>query len=199
MLKNFIMNKKKIVGVMGSGKDSFNDLTDPLGKLIATFDVHLLTGGGEGVMKSVSQSFYFAENRKGMSIGIIKSRDLPLLNENTKTRNYIFPLVNEFVEIPVYTHLPFSAEKGEDFLSRNHINILTSNVIIALPGSKGTLSEVNLSLQYGKKVILFIKNYTIDNFSANELKSNLNHSENLIVCNSIIDVSQNIKVLLNIN
>jgi len=34
-----------------------------------------------------------------------------------------------------------------DMNSRNHINILSSDVVIALPGSKGTYSEVMLAIR----------------------------------------------------
>jgi hypothetical protein len=54
---------------------------------------------------------------------------------------------NPWVEIPVYTHLPVSGMGGLDASSRNHINILTSDVIVALPGSAGTWSEVMLAIR----------------------------------------------------
>lgn len=45
---------------------------------------------------------------------------------------------------------------GQEALSRNHINILTSDVVVALPGGPGTASEVRLALHYGKPVVLFL-------------------------------------------
>ena len=44
---------------------------------------------------------------------------------------------------------------GADAFSRNHVNVLTSDVIIALPGSTGTASEVALSIHYGRPLVLF--------------------------------------------
>ncbi|MBA7574592.1 hypothetical protein ES708_16402 [subsurface metagenome] len=38
-------------------------------------------------------------------------------------------------------------------LARNYINVLTSKVIVALPGRTGTISEIALALNIGKKVI----------------------------------------------
>jgi predicted Rossmann-fold nucleotide-binding protein len=40
-------------------------------------------------------------------------------------------------------------------MSRNHINILSSTAIIALPGGPGTISEVCLATQYGRPVIVY--------------------------------------------
>lgn len=40
-----------------------------------------------------------------------------------------------------------------DPLSRNHINVLTSDVIVALPGGEGTASEIGLARAYGRPVV----------------------------------------------
>jgi uncharacterized protein (TIGR00725 family) len=37
--------------------------------------------------------------------------------------------------------------------ARNYINVLTSEVVVALPGKTGTISEIALALNIGKKVI----------------------------------------------
>ena len=46
-----------IVGVMGSGSHPHADLAEPLGRWLAAQGVHLLTGGGAGVMEAVSRAF----------------------------------------------------------------------------------------------------------------------------------------------
>jgi uncharacterized protein (TIGR00725 family) len=38
--------------------------------------------------------------------------------------------------------------------ARNFVNVLSSDVVVALPGSAGTLSEVALALKNGKSVVL---------------------------------------------
>ena len=136
--------KLPIIGVMGSGRQGHETLAAPLGKWLATLPVHLLTGGGRGVMTTISKAFAEVENRKGAVIGV-----LPYSKEG-------YP--NEHVEIPIQTHLSFSGVRGQDPLSRNHINILSSDLIIALPGRYGTSSEVKLALKYEKPVVAFIQN-----------------------------------------
>ncbi|MEW5802568.1 MAG: molybdenum cofactor carrier protein [bacterium] len=62
---------------------------------------------------------------------------------------------NEWVEIPIITHLPLSGTQGKRALSRNHINVLTSRIIVALPGGPGTISEIELALEYRKPLLIF--------------------------------------------
>ena len=51
------MERLKIVGVMGSGQRGYEDLSLVLGEMLARMGVHLLTGGGSGVMDTVSKGF----------------------------------------------------------------------------------------------------------------------------------------------
>ena len=39
--------------------------------------------------------------------------------------------------------------------SRNHINVLTADTIVALPGREGTLAEMWLATQYGVPIIAY--------------------------------------------
>ena len=43
-------SRRMIVGVMGSGKERHAEWSVPLGALLGELGVHLLTGGGQGVM-----------------------------------------------------------------------------------------------------------------------------------------------------
>jgi len=63
---------------------------------------------------------------------------------------------NEWVEVPVYTHLPTSGNNGHEPNSRNHINILSADVVVALPGGPGTGSELQLAALYGKPKMAFL-------------------------------------------
>lgn len=139
-----------VVGVMGSGTHAHQARADRVGRWLAKEGVHLLTGGGGGVMAAVSEAFFTVRNRKGSVIGIIPG--------GTGERPQAPPgYPNPWVEIPIFTHLPFSGSAGIDVQSRNHINILTSRVIIALPGSAGTASEVMLAQKYNRSLVAFLK------------------------------------------
>lgn len=60
---------------------------------------------------------------------------------------------NEWVELAIYTHLPDSGEEGTLRSSRNHINVLTADAIVALPGREGTESEMWLAIKYGVPIV----------------------------------------------
>ena len=137
------------VGVMGSSQDEHLDLTEPLGELLGRLEVNVLTGAGRGVMTSVSRAFLRSRRGRGITIGVV-----PCTNEHDRH----IPRAgspNRYIELPIYTHLPLSGLAGSDDLSRNHINILSSDVVIALPGSDGTRNEVELAMKYQKPVALF--------------------------------------------
>lgn len=134
---------------MGSGTKSHRHLCRPLGKLLAQKPVHLLTGGGRGTMEAVSQSFLEQQPRRGLVVGILPARS----GDASSLPKRGYP--NAFVELAIKTHLPLSGRSGREQLSRNHINILTSDVIIVLPGRAGTRSEAELATRYRKPVLLF--------------------------------------------
>jgi uncharacterized protein (TIGR00725 family) len=134
------------VGVMGSGTDEHDGLARGVGTLLAKLGVNLLTGGGRGVMRAVARAFTQAPRVRGVSIGIIPCRS----ESERGVPKEGYP--NEFVELAIHTHLPHSAAFGVDDLSRNHINVLSSAVVLALPGAAGTASEVALALRYGRLV-----------------------------------------------
>ncbi len=60
------------------------------------------------------------------------------------------------MEIPIFTHLHLADAKGGLIRSRNHLIALTACVIIALPGGKGTASEVRLAMKYKRPVIAYL-------------------------------------------
>ncbi len=163
---------KNIVGVIGSGIQGAPLLTKGLGKLIAELGCHLLTGGGEGVMEEVSKDFFEFNNRKGLVIGIIRA-EAPMDRSLSSKRRAYQPAKkpNRWVEIPILTHLHLSSK---DLASRNHINILSSKVIVALPGGPGTRSEVELAFEYRVPVILYLGDGTIDGKTAGHFISDDN-------------------------
>lgn len=139
----------RIVGVIGSGTRSHHERASRLGHWLALEGVNLLTGGGGGVMETVSRAFYETPGRLGRVIGIIPSI------EGSAGPKPGYP--NKWVEIPIFTHLPMIGGRGTDPLSRNHINVLSSDVIVALPGDAGTHSEVVLTLSYGRPIVGYLE------------------------------------------
>lgn len=139
-----------IVGVMGSGSSCDENRCAELGRWLATEGVHLLTGGGGGVMLAVSRAFFETRGRDGAVLGVLPA---DRFREGQPPAGY----PNPWVEIPIRTHLHLSGARGTALASRNHINVLTSNVLVAMPGSWGTRSEVALALRYGKPVAAYLR------------------------------------------
>ena len=134
------MKRLPIVGVMGSGSERYADQAARLGRWLAKQDVHLLTGGGGGVMGAVSRAFYETPIRTGLVIGIVPGD--PCRAGLRGREGY----PNPWVEIPIFTHLALRGARGTEPMSRNHINVLSSDVLIALPGGQARLARWNWRL-----------------------------------------------------
>lgn len=136
------MPRRKIIGVMGSGKEDHTPLAAPLGRWIAQQGFDLLTGAGQGVMATVSKAFYDVLQRSGVVLGIVPAG----------RPKSLYP--NPWVEIAITTHL--AGDGGPTAPdSRNHINVLSSDAVIALPGESGTSAEIELAMKYSKEIIIY--------------------------------------------
>jgi uncharacterized protein (TIGR00725 family) len=134
---------------MGSGAERHDALAAPLGCWLAAQGVHLLTGGGGGVMAAVAEAFASVRERQGLVIGVLKGHPGP-------DGRVVVATPNPWIDLPIRTHLPLSGDQGTEQPSRNHINVLTSDVVVVLPGGAGTRSEVVLALRYGRPVVAFL-------------------------------------------
>ena len=141
--------RRPVVGVMGSGTERWDDFAGPLGTWLAGQGCHLLTGGGGGVMSAVSEAFAEVERRGGSVIGVLPGQPDGAGCETPPG----YP--NDWVEVAIRTHLPLRGSEGGEPMSRNHVNVLTADLLIVLPGNEGTQSEVVLAERYGRPVILF--------------------------------------------
>ena len=119
----------KVVGVIGAGvaTSEQSELAVEVGRLIARRGWHLVCGGLGGVMEAVARG---AHEAGGVTIGL-----LPGNNREA---------ANTFITIPIATGL------GE---GRNLLIVRTSDLLIAIGGKYGTLSEISLALKIGKPVI----------------------------------------------
>jgi predicted Rossmann-fold nucleotide-binding protein len=146
----------KIVAVVGH-HSKVDPAAQEFGKWLTTFNVHLLTGGGKGVMGAVCQGFAEVSRppRRGWSIGVLPADSTGRLKKG-------YP--NKFVEIAIKTHLhgqrSADGSGGDDpqgIYSRNRINALTADFMVAFPGGPGTYAEVSLALQGNKPVFALVR------------------------------------------
>jgi len=123
---------RTVIGVMGSGQPLSKhayDMAYRLGALIAKHGWMLLTGGtASGVMDAASRG---AHEAGGLVIGVLRGPD------GAEASSY--------VDVGIRTGM------GD---ARNVINVLSSDVVVALPGGPGTLSEVALALKNRRPVIV---------------------------------------------
>jgi predicted Rossmann-fold nucleotide-binding protein len=150
---------RTVVAVIGSGSSSDPHAAD-VGRLIATLGHDLLTGGGRGVMETVSRAFFETSPRRGIVIGIVPGfvaglddveRRIPSDVQYDPPAGY----PNDWVELAIYTHLPDRGTDGALASSRNHLNVLSADAVVALPGSEGTESEIWLATQYGVPIVAY--------------------------------------------
>lgn len=120
---------KPYIGVIGAGvcSQTVCDLAYRVGQRIAECGAYLVCGGLGGVMEAAASG---AKSANGTTIGILPG----------KHRSD----ANEFIDIVIPTGL------GE---ARNTIVVNASDVVVALPGEFGTLSEFAFALKLGKPVI----------------------------------------------
>ena len=135
-----------------------------LGGLIAKEGWILLNGGrASGIMEASARG---AKENDGLTIGILPGNDPTW--------------ASEYIDIPILTGIGFA---------RNYINVLTSDVVVALPGKTGTVSEIALALNIGKKVISL-------NFDLGPLFKNYEDEKQLIYAKQPEEVMSLIKKIL---
>ncbi len=146
--------RRRRIGVLGSGEKSHAPLSRPLGTWLARQGYDLINGGGGGVMETVARAFSEVSGRPGQVIGILPSAQP--CRSPAERQAYQAPegYPNPYVDLAIRTHLPLSGAQGKELASRNHIIVLSSDFLIALPGSHGTRSEIELALEYGKPLVL---------------------------------------------
>jgi len=119
----------KIIGVIGGSlvSEKIYETARRVGNLIAERGYPVLSGGLGGVMEAVSKG---AKEKNGLVIGVLPG--------NSKSE------ANPYIDIPIVTGM------GE---MRNVIIVKSSDVLIAVDGSYGTMTEIAFALKFGKKVI----------------------------------------------
>ncbi len=119
----------KIIGVIGGSHCSpeIYNLAVEVGERIAASGNMLICGGLSGVMEAACKG---AKNKKGLTIGVLPGK---LKSE-----------ANHWVDIPIVTGMG---------VARNVILVRSSDSIIAIDGSHGTLSELAIASNLGVPIV----------------------------------------------
>jgi uncharacterized protein (TIGR00725 family) len=124
---NFSLQKR--VGLIGGSAPTAKHLliAEAMGKLIAENGLALVNGGLKGVMEASARG---AKSVGGLVIGILPGKSPQE--------------ANAYIDIAISTGLGYL---------RNPLVVLNSDILVAIDGSYGTLSEIAYTQIYGKKVI----------------------------------------------
>jgi uncharacterized protein (TIGR00725 family) len=117
------------VAVVGAGEASADELAaaEEVGRLLAAREAVLVCGGLGGVMEAACRG---AKEGGGSTVGILPGRDRAA--------------ANRYVDVAIATGL------GE---ARNALVVRAADVLIAVGGGYGTLSEIALALKGGTPVV----------------------------------------------
>jgi uncharacterized protein (TIGR00725 family) len=118
------------IGVIGAGKakGAQYELAEDVGREIAKAGHILICGGLYGVMEAAARG---AKSQGGLTIGILPGGT---------TGD-----ANEYIDVRIVTAMSHA---------RNAIITRTADVLIAVGGGLGTLSEITLALKIGKPVVI---------------------------------------------
>ena len=124
------MRKQKIlISVIGGSSISakVEDLAESVGRMIAELECILVCGGLGGAMEAAARG---AKRAGGMTIGVLPGKEKDD--------------ANPYIDIALPTTIGYA---------RNTIVAASGDIVIALPGSYGTNSEICYALVYGRPVI----------------------------------------------
>lgn len=125
------MRKQKItisvIGASGVTSAKVKDLAQAVGKMVAQLGCVLVCGGLGGAMEAAAMG---AKKAAGLTVGILPGKD---------KRD-----ANPYIDISLPTSIGYA---------RNTIVACSADIIVALPGSVGTNSEICFGLVYGRPVI----------------------------------------------
>ena len=119
----------KMIGVIGAGScnDEIYEMARKVGDGIAKAGAILVCGGLGGVMEAACRGAYEAG---GQTVGILPGPDRAQ--------------ANPYVTVPIVTDLGHA---------RNILIVRSSNVLVAVSGGYGTLSEISIALKLAKPLI----------------------------------------------
>jgi len=123
------LRKKKRIGVIGGAKADAKSrqIAFRIGQMIAEKGAILVCGGLSGIMEASSRG---AKEAGGKTMGILPG--------NSPDD------ANSYIDIAIATGLGYS---------RNSLVALNADVLIAIDGQYGTLTEIAYGCIYGKKII----------------------------------------------
>jgi len=121
--------RNRIIAVIGAGQcdQRIYKMAEALGKELARNGFTIICGGLGGVMEGACKG---AKEAGGLTIGVLPGEQVHD--------------ANPFVDVPIATGMG---------IGRNIVIVRTAQVVVAVDGSFGTLSELAFALQLNKPVV----------------------------------------------
>ncbi|HEX55279.1 MAG: TIGR00725 family protein [Candidatus Altiarchaeales archaeon] len=157
-----------VIGRDGEISDELRRIAEDIGRKIAENGYVLICGGRGGVMEAACKG---ARSMNGITVGI-----LPSLNRGD---------ANPYVDIVITTGMGHA---------RNSLVVSSSDVVVAIDGRIGTLSEIALALNYGRPVIVIENTGGVSEFIVEKLKEI--GIEGKIILSNPDDFIENVKKLI---
>jgi uncharacterized protein (TIGR00725 family) len=131
------MSRKKTVSVIGPNAGvctpEIYAFGEKLGKALADRGFRIVSGGMAGLMEAVSKGARDSDSwQDGITVGII-----PFLEKEK---------ANDYCDIVIPTGIG---------IARNQLVVASGDVVVAVAGGAGTLSEIAFAWQMGKPVICY--------------------------------------------
>lgn len=134
------LSSKTIVGIIGGRSISTTPealtLAESVGEELGKRNIAIACGGEDGIMEAACKG---CKRAGGVTIGIMKGKERRL--------------ANNYIDYPILTSMD---------LARNNIIIWTASGLIAFDGMYGTLTEIALTLDIGKPLLIMGKQLLID-------------------------------------
>jgi uncharacterized protein (TIGR00725 family) len=123
------LNKRVRIGVIGGAKPDpeSREIAFKVGQLIGEKGAILVCGGLSGIMEAASRG---TKQTRGLTIGVLPGNSTQEANPH--------------IDIAIATGLGYG---------RNPLVAMNADVLIAIDGQYGTLTEIAYGLIYGKKII----------------------------------------------
>jgi predicted Rossmann-fold nucleotide-binding protein len=145
-----VLRRLPIIGLFGSSAKLTAEraaLARDIGIMVARLGSHLLTGSNYAITEAAAEGFVSVGKRPGVCIGTLP-RAITSAFDRAASSESATAYPNRHLELAVYTTLPLQTTTADN-PARHRVNLMSSNAIIALPGSVGTRDELEMAAEFG--------------------------------------------------
>ncbi|MCI0573845.1 MAG: molybdenum cofactor carrier protein [Myxococcaceae bacterium] len=144
-----MVQRRRVVGVVGSLHDEQREHCRVLGRLLADRGYDVLTTGEGGVPRAVAEAYVQEKERVGLSLavcpGTVDARGHPSSPG----------CPNPFVELAIHTHLPAVSGRTGEPEGCVLVLVLSAQALVVLPGEEEAVVAAEHAERLGRPTLLF--------------------------------------------